>query len=164
MDSGLAKSIKTATKIIARKDCSKIEITDNLVKKGFEPCVIEKTLEYLIYNNWYDETKSAIELAGSKIRKGCFGPQYISKLLFEKKYPDEIISKTISCVFNGNVEYELAEKTATEKFRRLKRKFVDLGENRDKIKSILINYLACRGFTENVCESIADKILFLQTG
>jgi len=164
MDTELEKSIKEAVKVIGRREFSKFEIKEFLLKKGFAHQIIDETIDYLILKKWYNETKSAIELAEGKARKGFYGPEYITKFLSDKQYPQEIAREAVSSVFKDDeYEYFLAGKTANEKFRRLKRKFIEMNENRYKIRSTLVNHLMSRGFSEKICEDVADKIIDTET-
>lgn len=149
------KSLKLAVKILSSKDLSIQDLSDRLLKKGIEPDIVSETIDYLCEKKWYDEFKSAYELAQTKLLRSPVGKAFMVEYLLSKRFPEHLVYQVADKVYQENSEKKLAEQIAKKRFPSLLRKF---DADKEKINYSVSNYLFSKGFSEHVCEEVITDI------
>jgi len=154
----LNKSLKLAVRILSAKDLSKQDLVDRLLKKSIDPDIVSETIDYLCEKKWYDEFKSACEIAEIKLRRAPVGSAFMVGYLLSRRFPEHLVSQVVNKVYQAKSEKKLAEEVAKKKFSSLLRKF---GTDKEKINYSVTNYLLSKGFSESVCEEVVDDMQWL---
>lgn len=151
----LNKSLQLAARILSGKDLSKQDLSDRLLRKNIKPDIVSETIDYLCEKKWYDEFKSACEIAQTKLRRSPVGSAFMVEYLLSKKFPEYLVSQVTDKVYQEKSEKKLAEQIAKKRFPTLLQKF---DGDKEKINYSVINYLLSKGFSEHVCEEVVDDI------
>jgi regulatory protein len=132
-----------ALDIISRREHSKKEIKDKLLKKFNTPDVIDEVISKLIENNLINDTRYAQMYVLFRKRKG-FGPKKIRLELMSKGVNDSISSLAIT---DEGAWKEAAQKAFNKKFKNgAAQEF----KERNKQK----NFLQNRGFSFEEIDSV----------
>lgn len=132
------------------------ELSAKLAAKGFDESTVQNTIAYLIEKKWYNEHAAARELAETKVRSALVGPYYLRQFLYRKQFSMDMIDQIVDAAYRKHPEQELAQQNVQKKLPYFLRKYRDDTEKQFKIKMALKQYLARRGFSQHICDGVAD--------
>jgi regulatory protein len=140
---------KNALKLLEKKDYTRRQIRDKLIKKGFPNDIIDKIIIWLEERRLIDDKRFAENLIFFKEKKG-YGKRRIIKDLFLRGIGEDTIQDVIKKI-DFSKEVERAEKVLQKKEKTIK---ID-----DKIllKKKLLQYLLQRGFEWEVVKEVWGK-------
>lgn len=139
---------KIALDYLSYRERSSDEIRKKLRSKSVSQDTIEKVLEHLRVLGLVDDEVFALKLIRDRINRRPAGKRLIRQKLFEKGVSKEIGEKTIGKVFLEVDEKEIALKSFTKYYPKIKPK--DIVQQKRKV----FEYLARRGFGYEVINEI----------
>lgn len=136
--------------LVARREHSCKEILQKLSRKGFDPTLIQTTIDQCIEENLISETRFIENYIYSRQKKG-FGPLHIREALRQRGIHDDQLK--IYFILEDTIWFELAKIAWEKRFKNRPPK--DLHEQAKHKK-----FLQSRGFThEQIKESVCSEKL-----
>ena len=142
---------ETALSLLKNRDKTESEVTETLIKKGFEPGAVGETVEYLKDMRYIDDFSYAtryIEMSMEKMR----GPLRISRELKLKGIDDDLIDDVLAEVLDDQWEWDTADLIVED----IKSKNPSLGNDRLLVK--IINKLTYEGFSDDVISDVTERL------
>lgn len=123
---------------------SKKELEDYLIKKGYDPNLVDEVIKVLMKKNYINDFSYAKSFLNDRVNTSNFGPYKIKRDLFDKGIKEEIISEVFEDV-NNNLFDEKLDNLINKYFKLNNKKsssilkakalnyFVNLGYSKEKI-------------------------------
>ncbi len=140
---------KNALKLLEKKDYTRRQIKDKLIKKGFPNDIIDKIVSWLEEKKFIDDKRFAENLVFFKEKKG-YGKRRIIKDLFLRGIGEDTIQDVVKKI-DFSKQVEKAKKVLWKKEKTIK---ID---NEMLLKKKLFQYLLQRGFEWEVVEEAWKK-------
>lgn len=140
---------KAAFDILARRENSRIMLSNKLLQRGFDPTEIEVVLRDLERECLQSDRRFAENYSRSKIECG-FGPLYIENYLESHGVAKTLINEIM--IENDGLWVDVIEAVLEKKFGA----HIKKGEDGKRKQ---IKFLQCRGFTEEQIESVLGVCL-----
>jgi regulatory protein len=136
----------------SRREYSRREVRDKLLRSGYAEEVIQQVIQELVTEKFIDESR----LAGAYVRDKSglmgWGPAKIRYGLMKKGISADVIAENLLLVSAAD-QYEKALDLGNRKLKNIK------GENNWQIKGKLIRFLAGRGFSLETACRVADALI-----
>lgn len=150
----LSKAISYASRLLSMRDYSQKMLRDKLKNKGYNDAEAEKTLSFLLENNWLNDDRFCESFIRSRVNRG----QGWSRIQYE------LSQKGIKSVHAENLLAELNICWQSVCDELTQRKLQNLSGERDlKARQKLQRFLMYRGFSGNEVRHSIVKY-FKQTG
>lgn len=143
-----------AFNLLSRRSHSAKELRLKLKAKDFRESVIQKTVNHLQEKSYLDDSQFAELFIRDRLKRK-YGFNRIKRELFEKGIESTIITHYELLYSQDKFNLENAEILAVKKIKEIKRKEND----RFKIRMKLGNYLYRRGFSKDIINKVADKLI-----
>lgn len=128
---------------------SSTEIRHKLTEKGFEPDVIDLTLQRLLENGLLDDARFAKNWVESRSMSHPRGRRVLALELKQKGIAEEVIQTTLE---KTNDEEDLAYQSGQKQARKL------VGLEKMEFRNRLGAYLARRGFSYDVAAPVVQRL------
>lgn len=148
-------ALSETLKILSRKDVSIAVLKNTLIQKGFSINVVDRTIEDIIEQRWYNESDAALRVAHAKMRSTPVGSHKLRYFLSSKQFPELIVENTVDTIFAELSEYSVGLRIAEKKKTSVQKKHA---EQPQKIFASLYRYLSQKGFSHDVCYDILKKL------
>ncbi len=146
------KAFDAAYKLLSRKAVSENFLIEKLKQKDIDESVISTVVSRLKDMGYINDERLIREYAFDKVQYKLIGPRKLYYELMNKKFKPELISKTVSEVFNEIDETDIARQAFEYRFK-------NLSEVKDiKIIKKIESYLLSRGFSHNVVFDLVKNI------
>jgi len=143
-------SFESALRLLAKRDYSQEEMRRKLAAQGFSPEEIEIALGILGAKNLLDDFRYAQRLAIFLAREKFLGPRRISRRIFQKGIPADLVQAAMAIAEGTFPAYERLQKLMEMK---LKGKLLEEMTLREKKK--LVDTLRWKGFSwEEIQEAL----------
>lgn len=144
-----SKARNKAFKLLSYRERTISEMKTKLEKKDFSPAVIESVIDYLLAENYLNEARFAEMWIRSRVKHHPRGRRLIYKELSDKGLDRELINQALSQYLSSEIETEMAVE--------LKEKWLRRRKEEDESSYKLKNYLARKGFTNNIIFKVTEK-------
>ena len=144
-----------AQDILARRDHSENEIAAKLARKGFSPAQIQNAIDWLIEKNLVDDRRFAAQYAEQILQSKPVGPAWIKDKLKRRGIETNIISQTVTRIFEAKNQADLVRQAAASWQRVHPAPDSQNRTERAKYKQKLIRHLASRGFSYEAIGTVA---------
>ncbi len=109
--------------LIGRRDYSQSELQKKLLEKfPKETSFVQEVIDEFLTSSWISDLRYTEEFIREKSQHGGWGPIKISQKLREKGIDTEVIQSVMHECFSEELQQELAQKLAEEKWNRLYKK------------------------------------------
>jgi regulatory protein len=142
---------RAALRLLKFRSRSRQEMRRALRAKQFEPEVIEATLERLVQAKLIDDEELAGHLA-RQLQERKLGRRMVQQKMLLAGLDRELTERTLAEA-SPEEELERAQRLA-EKYLRTQR-----GDDRNRLRQRLYQYLARRGFESGVCRQVIEEAL-----
>lgn len=129
------------------------EMSDYLQKKGFEPALVEKGIEYLISINLLNDEEFAAMIARDRLHLRPIGKMALKNVLYKKGVSKEIVEKTIETWYSADIENGMALREAEKKLKRIS-SLPSLAR-----KKRLYEHLMRRGYDSSLSHSVVNQLI-----
>jgi len=127
---------------------SRQELSEKLLRKGFEPQTVERTLEQLTRLGYLDDLRFAKDWVRSRMTRKGYGRELLRQELRAKGISSELIEEAF-----GQEEVDEAEAAR----RALEKRFPELRGGATRARQIAFQYLRRRGFPSDVILSVLKE-------
>lgn len=140
-------------KMLSRRDHSRKELFDKMVKKDYTRDIINSVLDEMEEKGFLDDSSFARKFASDKSRLNKWGPAKIKAHLYKKGIPKHLAEDSIETAFE---DFNL-EETYHKLVLKRKRKFLQ-EENLYKRKKKIFDYLRRKGYRSEDILKHLDKL------
>lgn len=144
-------AINKAIKYLSYRQRSIKEVKDHLNRKGYEPSIIENTIDHLLEKNYLNDYAFAESFIRDKSYLNKYGINKIRYELLNKGVSKEIIAKTLR--FDHDEEYDNAMTLANKKMNSYK------NQDRDRIYRKLGGFLQRKGYRYDTVAKVLKEVL-----
>ena len=143
--------MKTAVRILTRRDHSTFELNRKLQQRGFAAGTIYAVIAQCEYLGYIDDQRTA-RVYIQQLKRKCFGRRYINLALKKKRLHGSAIEKFLLEDYPEDEEYESADRLLKKKMKTFAR-VSDPKKRSDKI----YRFLYSRGFNPSVIRGIVNR-------
>jgi regulatory protein len=149
---GLKTSLRqTALNYLARREYTRIELEQKLIKKGFDQQKITELLNNFIEKNWLNDNRF-VEAYLSSYSTQNYGYMRLRQNLRQRGVDEELINLTLG---------EISEEVWLERVLKIKKKrFGDKIVKTPQERAKQMRFLSYRGFTSDQIKKIINKNSF----
>ncbi|MBC7405985.1 MAG: RecX family transcriptional regulator [Candidatus Parcubacteria bacterium] len=139
-------------RLLARGDYALADITNRLIKKGFDRIEVNQDLQLLVTKKWINDARVAENIW--EYYKGQKGDIFIKQKMQLKQVPRETISNFFENLHRGGNQNQGSQKLDPIDYKTIKRKLSnrynieDWGKLDPKVKNKIYGYLARQGFRD----------------
>lgn len=144
-------AINKAIKYLSYRQRSIKEVKDHLNRKGYDPSIIENTIDHLLEKNYLNDYAFAESFIRDKSYLNKYGINKIRYELLNKGVSKEIIAKTLR--FDHDEEYDNAMTLANKKMNSYK------NQDRDRIYRKLGGFLQRKGYRYDTVAKVLREVL-----
>ncbi|MBN1300210.1 MAG: regulatory protein RecX [Melioribacteraceae bacterium] len=148
------KAKNSALKFLGLRAHTEYELRQKLLKKEFNPEIVDKVISELRSYDFLNDTKFASDFISSKIKIKKDGLYKISKQLSLKGIDKQIVKDLISQYVDEDKLKENAVRLCRDKIKYLSGKEL----SRDKLKQRLILYLQNKGYSTDIIISAFKEL------
>lgn len=145
----------TALNFLKRRDYTSLEITNKLVKKGFQKKNISKIIDEFILCGFIDNYRVAESYIQYYTRIKKYGINKIKKVLSQKGISREIIVEILKNYDCSDLVEKNLENLIIKKINQVRRKTTE----KDKIKIKVINSMILKGYEFDIVNKVINNIL-----
>ena len=152
MSTAYQKALKTALRILTRRDHATAELSGKLRQRGIENDVIEEVLSECRRLNYLDDDRFAAGLIRHYKRKGC-GPLRLRKEFHRRGLKGAKSQQLLGNAFGGGEELKIACEVAEKKLKSI--------ENPEphKVREKIYRFLSSRGFSGAVISQTLKQVI-----
>lgn len=142
-----------ALNLLSFRARSEKEICDRMLKKGYEPSVIENTVRYLKEQRYVNDREFAEAFIKDKAELSHYGRNRIKTELFKKGISKELVDELIEDNIQSDTEYETAKELAESKMKSYQK------DRKDAQYRKLSGYLLRKGYSYDVVSRVVREVI-----
>ena len=152
-------ALEKATAYLNMKPHTAKEVTDYLIRKGYEEGEVKAAVKQLAEYGYIDDLSYAKMYFGYGFEKGR-GTSRIIRELSGKGIPRDVIDQAFNELEDKPDEHEMACAIAAQIMDESGADTADMSyEEKQKLQAKIVRRLASRGFSGSVCYSVAREIV-----
>ena len=148
-----------ALKVINYRPRCEAEIRKKMAEKGYSRKLIDNTIDYLIENDFLNDTRFAKLYIESKLHQNQYGPNRIRYQLLQLGLDRSIVDNALRDLYENNGDYEDYSEYNTALILA-KKKLSSLGNNDSAAKyRKLSGFLGRKGYSYEVISRICSELI-----
>jgi regulatory protein len=148
-----SRAKEKALRLLSYRARSVVELRKKLLEKEYSERTVHYVIEDFLRVGLLDDRAFALTYARSRMVQKPMGKRLLKQELLMKGISEEITEKSIKEAYDKQTEEEIAESLIKKRIKRYK------GEETQKMKKKLSDFLFRRGFNWDVISAVLSKVL-----